>query len=66
MNTTLYGVTPAHLAALQAIAERLGYTAQQGPTKGTGSASGLVRAVADGELIVLKRDAALSRQEVSA
>lgn len=51
-NTTFHGVTPAHVGALQAIAKRLGYLAERGPTKGEGSASALIRTIADGELTV--------------
>lgn len=54
-HTTFYGVTTEHSAKLRDIAKRLGYVAQQGPTKDEGSASALIRAIADGELIVVKR-----------
>lgn len=56
-NTTFYGVTAEHMAALQAIAERLGYVADRGAASGKGSASALIRAIADEEVEVVKTDA---------
>lgn len=53
-TTTFYGVTTDHSFRLREIAERLGYLSPQGPTKGQGSASALIRAIADGELVVVE------------
>lgn len=55
-NTTFYGVTAEHMAALQAIAERLGYVADRGAASGKGSASALIRAIAEGKVDVKRKD----------
>lgn len=54
-NTTFYGVTAEHMAALQAIAERLGYVADRGAASGKGSASKLIRAIAEGKIELVKK-----------
>ena len=54
-NTSFHGITREHMAALQAIAERLGYTADRGAASGKGSASALIRAIAEGELKAIRQ-----------
>lgn len=55
-NTTFYGITTEHMVALQAIAERLGYVADRGAATGKGSASALIRAIAEGEIDCKRKD----------
>ena len=54
-NTTLYGLTAEHVAKLQELARQLGYVAERGAGRGQGSASALIRAIAEGELMLTKK-----------
>lgn len=54
-KSTLYGVTPAHLEKIRELALTLGYPAKRGPSQGSGSASALIRAIAEGEVIIVKK-----------
>lgn len=54
-NTSFHGITREHMAALQAIAERLGYVADRGAASGKGSASKLIRAIAEGKIELVKK-----------
>lgn len=54
MTSTLH-LTSDHIAKLQTIAERLGYVAERGAATGKGSASALIRAIADGDVIVISK-----------
>jgi hypothetical protein len=49
VSSTLY-LNAEHVAALQRLAGRLGYNAGAGPAAGQGSASALVRALAENPL----------------
>jgi hypothetical protein len=51
VSSTLY-LNAEHVAALQRLAGRLGYNAEAGPAAGQGSASALVRTLADQPLKV--------------
>lgn len=51
-NTTLYGLTTEHVNKLKELAYSLGYVAERGAAYGQGSASALIRAIAEGELTV--------------
>jgi hypothetical protein len=54
-NTTLYGLSAEHVARLQELAHSLGYVAERGAGRGYGSASALIRAIAEGELTLTKK-----------
>lgn len=54
MTSTLH-ISADHIAKLQAIAEQLGYVADRGAASGKGSASKLMRALAEGELTLVKK-----------
>lgn len=54
-RTTLV-LSTEQLDALRRIADRLGYLADRGPTKGSGSVSALVQAIADGDAVVMTKE----------
>jgi hypothetical protein len=54
-NTTLYGLSAEHVAKLQELAHSLGCVAERGAGRGQGSASALIRAIAEGELTLIAK-----------
>lgn len=64
-HRTTLNLSPAQLDALRRIADRLGYLADRGPTKGSGSVSALVQAIADGEVVLTVPDMPLGYQSMT-